>query len=428
MMKIKVVILCLLFCFLPFSTTFCAKQPCLKLSTTNFDLGTLMPSESVIDSVAIENTGSGILEISARSTCDCLDILSTNEKIAPGDTGFIVFIYYAPDSAQVDAKSIIISTNDKLQKNVRINLTANILQQKVQISDSSFAILPINGLPPQESARCITNFVTLAQRGLSVKLVNGQQLLHNVAKDKYYGIIPTEKIIRKWAINLGIRWTLIGTVFPAKTDTLDIVVFLIDALSEFPVELRMKSTASNIAEALVNNLKDVFKNWKQYSHQAFMQGFARKYEQKRKDLIGSRLPIVDFEDLFSGEKISSKNTKGKVLLMHFFSVDCKHCEEEIEWLSKLDTVSMPDLLIWGITVDTDKPDSARTFYRARNLPYRILIPSDEQLKKLSRIYSGATPQTIIVDKNGIVKEFMMGFNEKLTKNLEAKLRELTAEQ
>ncbi len=113
-------------------------------------------------------------------------------------------------------------------------------------------------------------------------------------------------------------------------------------------------------------------------------------------------------------------------MMHFFSMDCDHCEDEIKWMNELALEHKQNLVVMGISVDMGMLDSVRAFVQNHKLSYSILLPTDDSHKKLTRIYGGATPQSIIVDGNGNVVEFMIGFNDAIINRFRGILQNLGA--
>jgi peroxiredoxin len=89
--------------------------------------------------------------------------------------------------------------------------------------------------------------------------------------------------------------------------------------------------------------------------------------------------------------------------------------------------SKPDVRFIGISVDVGQEDSVKAYLSGKKLPYSVLLPTAKESYQLDNYYGGATPQSIIIDKQGNVVEFMVGFNESITKQFEAMLEKMLSE-
>jgi peroxiredoxin len=152
-----------------------------------------------------------------------------------------------------------------------------------------------------------------------------------------------------------------------------------------------------------------------------------KLQIQIKKILCLTLPKLKLFDIHTKEEINLHSEKGKVLLIHLFGLDCEHCDEELEWMNSFAQRVPEDLKVWGISVDIGMEEDVKEFVKDKNLTYNILIPSSDESIRLDMLYGGITPQTLIVDREGVVREFIVGFNQNIVKQLEMQLNRALAE-
>ncbi len=415
--------------FVAVMTTSCAKSPSLELSPERVELGVLMPSESVADTIWIINRGDAPLEVTVRSGCDCIEFEgAVPDTIAPGDSAAIAWVYYAPDTEKTEKKSILLSTNDPEHKVVKIEFTGIIRGRRLSISDSTITLLPI--FAPSSALRSAADklmkgFFAKARGKLGLPLASPVMITEHIISDRNYGKRPLDEVMRKWALVDSIRYVVACQMKPKGSARVSLTCELVDGFFKFPISFRLSADTAGAADSLIAKLGDIFENWGEYRKRAMMEGFQRKWAQQRRQIIGKPLPKMELKDVLSGHILTADSACGKALVLHFFSIDCEHCEEEIEWLTRLVESHPQGVLVWGVSVDLGEEDKVEDFARKRNLPYPIVMPTKQSHRRFTRIYGGATPQTIVADQRGVVVEFFVGFNKVLMNRLEALLAQLT---
>ncbi|RKZ26847.1 hypothetical protein DRQ26_03860 [bacterium] len=407
----------------------CAKSPVISVSPEKLEFGILSPGEIVEDTLWIKNLGTGVLETTIRSGCDCIEFESNPpDTILPGDSAALAIVYYAPDSAQEDRKSILISTNDKQNKILKVELTANIRKRRLARGDSTITAMPIyiqNEKLKTVAQKVIEDFFKRAPHELGLKTVSPIEVAKHIAADHQYRKRPIEDVIRKWALMDSIRWIIACQVSQKNDSSIRFSCVLVDGFWEFPIPIKFSASSDNASDKFISHLKDVFSNIDKYRRDAMMQGMQKKWAYQRSRIIGKALPKMQMVDVVKKDTLTEDSVAGKVLLMHFFSIDCEHCEEEIEWLTKLINSHPENLVVWGVSVDMGEMESVAEFAKRKNLPYPIVLPTEKSHRRFTRIYGGATPQTIIVAPDGKVVDFFVGFNKALISRLETILDKLT---
>ncbi len=139
----------------------------------------------------------------------------------------------------------------------------------------------------------------------------------------------------------------------------------------------------------------------------------------------SLAPDFTLETL-DGEEITLSKLKGKAILLDFWATWCGPCREAVPHLVELyRSYQNQGLEIVGMNLDKSNPEAVRTYVKAFNIPYPIVIAPDEVVRNY-----GVTglPTTILIDKEGKIREKIMGFNSTISKQMGTKVAELTAEK
>jgi thiol-disulfide isomerase/thioredoxin len=126
------------------------------------------------------------------------------------------------------------------------------------------------------------------------------------------------------------------------------------------------------------------------------------------------------------QEITLSELKGKAVLLDFWATWCAPCRESIPHLVQLyKTYRQSGLEVVGMNVDRGDVDTVRRFVKSMNIPYPIIIASEE----LERNY-GVTglPTTILIDKEGNIRQKFMGFTSEISKQMTATVNDLTSEK
>lgn len=96
-------------------------------------------------------------------------------------------------------------------------------------------------------------------------------------------------------------------------------------------------------------------------------------------------------------------SSGKDKLLFLFTTTCKFCTENIPTWKKLYEEDNDKYEVIGLGLDS--LESIKSYSQLYNLPYKILIPTENDFRKKYKIMG--VPQTIYFEKN-IVKEIKIG--------------------
>jgi thiol-disulfide isomerase/thioredoxin len=137
--------------------------------------------------------------------------------------------------------------------------------------------------------------------------------------------------------------------------------------------------------------------------------------------IGSRLPDFTVNDL-QGQKISSADLHGKVVLIDFWATWCQPCKQEMPGYQKLlDRYGAQGFVVVGFKFDTmaDVEDPLR-FAKKIGVRYPLAVATDDLKQKFGGIEG--LPTTMLYDRQGILRQKVIGFE--YTDTFEADLKPL----
>lgn len=125
------------------------------------------------------------------------------------------------------------------------------------------------------------------------------------------------------------------------------------------------------------------------------------------------------------QEITLSGLKGKVILLDFWATWCGSCREAIPHLTQIYKIYQEKgFETIGMNMDRGGTDIVRNFVKSMDIPYPIIITPDD----VSRNF-GVTvlPTIIFIDKEGKIREKIVGFNSAIAQQIAAKVAELTSE-
>jgi len=106
-----------------------------------------------------------------------------------------------------------------------------------------------------------------------------------------------------------------------------------------------------------------------------------------------------------GEKVSSKDYLGKVVVLNFWYAACGPCRAEAPRLEKLNTTYAPKGVVFvGVDVEDTAP-TALSFEQAHGVTYPSVLDAEDGAVKLAfagKISPNAVPTTLVIDAKGRV--------------------------
>ncbi|QQS55984.1 MAG: TlpA family protein disulfide reductase [Candidatus Competibacteraceae bacterium] len=109
-----------------------------------------------------------------------------------------------------------------------------------------------------------------------------------------------------------------------------------------------------------------------------------------------------------GRTLTLKQLRGKPVLVTFWATTCPSCVEEIPHLIELYRELNPKgLEIIGVAMAYDPPEQVRTMARQRQIPYPIVLDSEE---RIAREFDNVqlTPTSVLVSPEGRIVQYRLG--------------------
>jgi len=152
----------------------------------------------------------------------------------------------------------------------------------------------------------------------------------------------------------------------------------------------------------------------------FLPHCAREKKQPQGVAPDFTLKTLDNED------ISLSGFKGKVVLLDFWATWCGPCRESIPHLVQLQkTYQEKGFQVIGLSVDKGDGNAVRKFVKSMDIPYPVAIAPED----VARNYGvSSLPTTLLIDKQGKIRDKIIGFSSAITAQMGAKIEELVSEK
>lgn len=129
-----------------------------------------------------------------------------------------------------------------------------------------------------------------------------------------------------------------------------------------------------------------------------------------------------------GEKITSNNLLGKVVLINFWATDCPSCIAEMpDLIETYNKYKKQNFELIAVSMFYDPPSRVLSFSKNNKLPFSVVLDID---KKIASQFNGVTltPTSFLIDHEGKIINKIIGeinFDE-FTNLLEKALKESTS--
>jgi len=128
----------------------------------------------------------------------------------------------------------------------------------------------------------------------------------------------------------------------------------------------------------------------------------------------------------NGQDLALSQLKGKVVLLDFWATWCGPCRESIPHLIQLYKAYRENgFEVIGVSLDKGDVEIVRNFARSMDIPYPIVIASEEVVRNY-RVT--AIPTTFFIDKEGKIRERITGFSSAISRQMTAQTTDLTSEK
>lgn len=112
--------------------------------------------------------------------------------------------------------------------------------------------------------------------------------------------------------------------------------------------------------------------------------------------------------LLSGQKLDTKQLKGKVYMVNFWATSCTTCMAEMPTMVKTyDKYKSQGLEFVAVAMSYDAPMYVANYAQTRQLPFKVAMDSDGSVAKQ---YGNVqlTPTTFLVDRDGKILKTYVG--------------------
>jgi peroxiredoxin len=135
-------------------------------------------------------------------------------------------------------------------------------------------------------------------------------------------------------------------------------------------------------------------------------------------------PGVTFTSL-KGEKVSTQELRGRVVLVNFWATDCPTCVKEMpRMVTTFNKYQKQGLEFVAVAMRHDPPNYVLNYTEKNALPFRVALdPMGDLAKSFGNVQ--LTPTTIVIDKHGNIVSRILGEPDfaKLDALIEQKLAE-----
>ena len=137
------------------------------------------------------------------------------------------------------------------------------------------------------------------------------------------------------------------------------------------------------------------------------------------------LPAPDFAlRAVAGPNVRLSEHIGQVVVLSFWGSDCDACRAQLEALEQdLSRYRAQGLRVYGVEV-ADDPVAALRFARGTRVTFPLLL---DPAKTVARLYDvDNLPLTVLIDRDGKIRQVVRDFNETSRRACEDELRTLLA--
>ncbi len=129
---------------------------------------------------------------------------------------------------------------------------------------------------------------------------------------------------------------------------------------------------------------------------------------------------------FDGREITLSQLKGKVVLLDFWATWCGPCKESIPHMIQLyKNYRESGFELVGMNIEKGDSETVRRFIASMEIPYPVVM-APENVVNSYRV--SGIPAAFLIDKEGKIRERMLGFSSTIARQMDAKVKDLTSEK
>jgi thiol-disulfide isomerase/thioredoxin len=142
---------------------------------------------------------------------------------------------------------------------------------------------------------------------------------------------------------------------------------------------------------------------------------------------GRAFPSLSVRSLLEPRTLRTDELRGRVLLVDIWASWCVPCKEELPLLDEVASrLRGLGVEILAVSIDDEREDALR-FLRERGRPWTLTFAHDPDKAVPERLQPPKMPTSYVVDRKGVLREIVVGWNPEELPGLEARLRALAAE-
>ena len=148
---------------------------------------------------------------------------------------------------------------------------------------------------------------------------------------------------------------------------------------------------------------------------------ANRASKIKSEMLDMKAPEFTLEDM-QGKKISLKNFRGKSLVIDFWATWCPPCRASFPFLKKLVESRKNDDSVSFIFINTRDHEQLRKervakFLKDNQYPFHVLLDNDIDKTNDEFVIPGL-PTKVFIDKNGVIRYMMIGWEGEEEKEME----------
>lgn len=123
-----------------------------------------------------------------------------------------------------------------------------------------------------------------------------------------------------------------------------------------------------------------------------------------------------------GNNLKLSEFRGQVVMINFWATWCGPCRQEMPLLNRIqEKYRKAGFMLLGVNID-DRPEAAQAMARKLGVHFPILFDTE---KRVSRLYDvNAMPSTLLIDRDGKLRYFHLGYRPGYETRYESQVREL----